>query len=162
MNNLRYAIVLAMASMPLVFVAAPVHAQSLLPTCKNRNGVPIACNSAVIIDKNGIAVDASNPLPTRAPIQGAAAWSNGAAAVDLRLLDNAQIQISGLSGGDSITITRSLDGTNYVPQSIVGNDYSVASNITTNGIYTVPAGGYLKWAKTGTASTPTVTIRAGS
>lgn len=87
-------------------------------------------------------------------------WSNGAEAFDVRYYSSAELQISGLSGGDTITVSRSLDGTNFITQTWIASDFSSGSTISANGLYTFSAGGFLKWSKTGSASTPAVTIRA--
>lgn len=86
----------------------------------------------------------------------------GGAVVDLRPYDNAKVQVTGLSGSDAITVSLSLDGVNWVPQTLLASDRSLVPQITANGLYDLSAGGYLKWTKTGSASTPIVTIRAGN
>lgn len=101
--------------------------------------------------------------PAMLPAQAAAAtWVTGSTAQDARNYGSVTIQVSGLSGGDSIAVTGSLLGSSYAPLTGIGADFSTAATITADGIYSFPGGQYLKWAQTGSASTPTVTIRAGS
>lgn len=71
---------------------------------------------------------------------------------DARNYGSVTIQVSGLSGGDSIAVTGSVDGTNYLIQ----------RTIITDGIYScLPGGMQYKYAKAGSASTPVVTYSAG-
>jgi hypothetical protein len=93
---------------------------------------------------------------------GAAGWAAGATAQDLRNYGSAEVQVAGLSGGDTIAFTRSLDGTNYKAVSWIDQSFATGSTVSADGIYSLPGGGYLKWTKTGAASTPTVTVRAAS
>lgn len=90
-------------------------------------------------------------------------WPDGAEARDLRAYATATLQVTGLSGGDSITISASLDGSAYAPLSGMARaDTTIAARIGSDGVYDFPATGFLKWTKAGAASSPTVTIRAGA
>lgn len=92
-----------------------------------------------------------------------AAWANGSTPQDMTNFETVEIQVAGLSGGDSIAITRTLDGSAYVAQTGISTaDLSTVASITADGIYAFTGGGNLKWAKTGSASTPTVTIRGSN
>jgi hypothetical protein len=97
------------------------------------------------------------------PLNGSTfgAWTTGATAQDLRYISSGELQVYGLSGGDTIAVTRSIDGTHYVAQSLTSNTLTVVATISADGIYAFPGGGYLKWTQTGSASTPTITLRAG-
>lgn len=88
-------------------------------------------------------------------------WGVGATAQNVTDFPSVQIQVAGLSGGDTIAITRSIDGDNYVAQSLVGSDFTVVTSISANGIYSAQGGGFIKYAKTGSASTPAVSIVNG-
>lgn len=112
-------------------------------------------------DGSAMLTDAANPLPARPPVQMPAAWANGATPQDLRTFDSAVIQVVGLSGGDTIAVSRSIDGTNFVAQSLIAADFSIQTTIAQDGVYSMPAQGYIKYAKTGSASAPVVTLRAG-
>jgi hypothetical protein len=94
--------------------------------------------------------------------QSPAALAAAATPYDARLYGSAEAQVTGLSGGDTIAFTRSLDGTNYATVSWIDQTFATGSTISANGIYSFPGGGYLKWTQTGSASTPTVTVRAAS
>jgi hypothetical protein len=82
--------------------------------------------------------------------------------VDTSSFGSVNLQVQGLSGGDTLTVSRSVDGTNYVTQSGIAQDYTVVSSIVADGIYSYPGGDSIKYTKTGSASSPTVTLRAGS
>lgn len=116
------------------------------------NGDSFVAPAVVSIDSSG------NPAGTAQP---GVAISAGSAS-DTSSFSSANLQVQGLSGGDTLTVTRSVDGTNYVTQSGIAQDYSVVSAISADGIYSYPGSGLIKYAKTGSASTPTVTLRAGS
>lgn len=81
--------------------------------------------------------------------------------LDLREEEETEFQVSGLSGGDTIAVTRSFDAVNYVPHFLLTNMLDSATTIGADNIYQCSAAGYLKFAKTGTASTPTISIRRG-
>lgn len=68
----------------------------------------------------------------------------------------AHIDVSGLTGGDSYVVEGSLDGTNWRPESVITAALSVVTSITSNGAYIVTARRFIRLAKTGSASTPTV------
>lgn len=91
------------------------------------------------------------------------AWADGAVPMDLRQYGTMRLQVSGLSGGDTITFSLALeeDG-DPVALKGVSNQLSPVGTITANGIYTFGAGGFATWAKTGSASTPTVIVGAGA
>lgn len=116
-------------------------------------------NDSVVIDKI-IPCDA-NGEPTGIASAVPATWVNGATAQDFRTFGTVELQVASLSGGDTIAVTRSIDGANYVAQSYVASDFSTGATISANGIYSYPGGGSLKWTKTGAASSPTVTVRSG-
>lgn len=101
------------------------------------------------------------PLAVLAARLPATAWTSDATAQDMRAYADAEVQISGLTGGDTITFTRSIDGTNYVTTTYFA-DAGTGTVISANGIYGLAGFGYLKWSKAGTASTPTITIRGSN
>jgi hypothetical protein len=80
-------------------------------------------------------------------------------AIDAGTFDEIQIGVSGLSGGDSIAVKGSVTGTN--PVTLTGvkmADNTTLTSITANGLYSFPACGKVEYAKTGSASTPTVNL----
>lgn len=84
-------------------------------------------------------------------------------AQDARIVEGVEIQVAGLVNGDSIAVTRSLDGANYAAQvGISTADLSTVTAITANGIYAFTGGGMVKWTKTGPGAAPTVTIRGSN
>lgn len=90
-------------------------------------------------------------------------WPGGGEAMDLRAWATATVQVSGLSGGDSITVSASLDDTAYAPVSGMARaDAVIVAVIEADGVYDFPATGFLKWTQTGGASTPTLILRAGA
>lgn len=91
-------------------------------------------------------------LPTLLPV----AWVSGA--MDMRNYTGATVQVHGLSGGDTIQVSESWDNINAVVQSWIKNDFTTGSTISADGNYAFIGGGYLTFAKTGSASTPTLTI----
>ncbi len=92
----------------------------------------------------------------------ATGWVTGATAQDTRNYENVEVQVASLTSPDTIAFTRSIDGTNYTAVSWIDQNFATGSTISANGIYGFPGGGYLKWTKTGSAGTPTVTVRAAS
>lgn len=58
MKLLRWAGAIALA-----MIATPAASQSLTPQCRNAAGAYIPCTPVVQVDKTGVAIDASNPLP---------------------------------------------------------------------------------------------------
>lgn len=90
-------------------------------------------------------------------------WADGSVPMDLRKYGTMRFQVSGLTGGDKITVSQSLDeGGDEVPMKGISNLLTVVSEITADGIYTFGAGGFATWAKTGSASSPTVFVAAGA
>lgn len=84
-------------------------------------------------------------------------------AIDVSSYGSVSLQVHGLSGGDTLAVTKQTDGTNFSPISGISEaDYSVVATISADGIYDYPGGGLIKYTKTGSASTPTVSLRAGS
>lgn len=81
--------------------------------------------------------------------------------VDLREEQETEFQVTGLSGGDTITVTRSFDNVAFVPRTMFNDVFGDFTSITADHIYSIAAAGYLKFTKTGTASTPTISIRRG-
>lgn len=107
-----------------------------------------------------------NSAGIEAAVGAPAAATTAGTAYDARNYGAATAQISGLSGGDTIAFTQSIDGTIYVAVSWIDQGFGSGGaspyTISANGIYSFPGGGYLKWVKTGVASTPAVTVRAAS
>lgn len=110
----------------------------------------------------GAPVNLANPMPVQLAASAPAVWTTGALAQDARGYGSVTIQVSGLSGGDAISVTGSLDGTNYATLTGIDTGFNLAPTITANGIYSYSGGQYLKWTQTGSASTPVITIRAGN
>ena len=81
--------------------------------------------------------------------------------VDLREEEETEFQIVGITGGDTVAITRSFDGANFVPHFVLTNMLNDVTSIAADNIFRCDAAGYLKFTKSGTGSTPTVTIRRG-
>lgn len=83
--------------------------------------------------------------------------------LDVRPYGSVDVQVNAISGGDSIAFTASLDNANFVGGNscpildLAGNSYAA---ITAPGRYTVPGRGFIQWAKTGSASSPTVYVTA--
>lgn len=70
---------------------------------------------------------------------------------------SALLQIQGLSGGDTIQLSGTIDGTNYTVLSGINlNTNGSLTTISADGSYAFPAVGSIKYAKTGVGSTPTV------
>jgi hypothetical protein len=92
-----------------------------------------------------------------------AEWADGAEPMDLRKYGTMRLQVSGLTGGDTITVSLALeeDGA-AVALKGVSNQLSPVSAIIASGIYTFGAGGFATWAKTGNASNPTIVVGAGA
>lgn len=111
------------------------------------NSLPVTIAS----DQSTIEIKYLQMLPT--------AWTNGSISVDLRLYTTAEIQVANIHSNDFVTVTKSLNNTDFVEVPGIDQNFNPADVITANGLYKVDAGGYLKWAKTGTSSTPTVVVR---
>lgn len=138
-----------------VIIASPAMAQGLPttrgPSCLSATGIMSACQGVFLTDSNG------NPIPAATP----APWVTGSTPQDARSFNAVTIQVEGLSGGDTIAVTGSLSGNGYTALTGIGADFSTVTTISADGIYSFDGGQYLKWAKTGSASTPTLTIRTG-
>lgn len=85
-------------------------------------------------------------LPTRPP----ATWAANTA-FDARAYPDVEFQFT--SG--TVTVTRSLDGTNYVTWWTIDKDFAFASSAATPGIYSTQGSAWLKFSAD-------VTVRAGS
>lgn len=74
---------------------------------------------------------------------------------------SAIVNVTGLGGGDAIAFKASVTGINpklLAVQDLGSTSAAMATNITADGLYLMPAAGQLSYAKTGTASTPTVNL----
>jgi len=120
----------------------------------------IAVTSGNIIASQG-AANISNPWATISPPSTQLALTTpqlGGAAIPVVTYGGVQLQIANLNA-DSLAVTHSTDGVNYVTATLLKHDLSqvVGSAITgsaNNGIYSVMVfGGYLKVTRTGTADT---------
>lgn len=80
--------------------------------------------------------------------------------VDCSDADGAIVQIIGLSGGDTITVSASLNGTDYAPWYLMDSTYAPVTSFSDEGMYLTDAGCWLRFTKAGSASTPTVIVRA--
>jgi hypothetical protein len=80
--------------------------------------------------------------------------------VNCREAEWVEIHINDLSGGDTITVSRALqDDASYLTWRLLDSDSnSAGSSFTAAGIYQTEGGAWLKFTKTGSASTPTVHI----
>lgn len=104
-------------------------------------------------------VSDEDPLPVAPARTLPTAWT-GTEEIDLRKYSSAEIQVAALGGGDTITVSRSLDGVNFVPQAYIAADFSTGVPISAPGIYSFPGGGWLKWERSGSGTAPSVTLRA--
>lgn len=69
------------------------------------------------------------------------------------------VSVTGLSGGDTITINSSISGSGFRAASVVAlADLTVKATITADGDYAVPLAGFISYTKAGSASTPTVNL----
>lgn len=84
-----------------------------------------------------------------------------AVSVDLREEEDTEFQVSGLSGGDTIAVTRSFDNTAFWPVTMFDGVFNDVTSIAADNIYSCSGAGYLKFTKTGSASTPTISVRRG-
>lgn len=111
-----------------------------------------------------VIVGPGSPLPVRAApaVLAPAAWNPLTDIQDLGAFAMAEVQVSGLAGGDTLAFLRSLDNVAFAPVTAVydmnGNGPFAA--ITSDGIYLLPGGGWLKLERSGSASVPSITIRA--
>lgn len=82
---------------------------------------------------------------------------------DLTAYALAEMQVSGLAGGDTLAVTRSLDTANFAAVSAIYdmNGEGPFAQIAEDGIYLVPGGGWLSLEQSGSASSPVITLRAG-
>lgn len=117
----------------------------------DESGAPYRPIPTVNVDAAGNLVDVSD-----------AAVTTGWAAANVKSCagyGSALVQVQGLSGGDSIALSGTADGTNYVVLSGINlNSNASLTSITADGIYAFPTVGSIKYAKTGVASTPTVAL----
>lgn len=80
--------------------------------------------------------------------------------LDVSNYDTAEFQVQGLAGGDTITISRTIDNTNYVACSVISQAFAVLATISVDGLYSLAGRGHVRWTKTGSASTPAVSVEA--
>lgn len=117
----------------------------------DENGAPYRPIPVVNVDGSGNLVDATDGSLTTG---WAAANVKSCAGYGSVLL-----QVQGLSGGDSIALSGTADGTNYqVLSGINLNSNASLTSIVADGVYAYPSVGSVKYAKTGVASTPTVAL----
>lgn len=81
------------------------------------------------------------------------------ATVDAEESETIDVQVSGLSGGDSLAVSRSINGDTFTTAELYDMEYTTVSTITADGFYSAPGYAHLKFTKTGSASTPTVLVR---
>lgn len=130
---------------PTFLTVLPASAQSVaLPSCRNSSGF-VECVPVILTSSD------------------ARVWTDGTIAQDVRAFGLAEVQVTGLSGGDTISFTRSLTCTGtYLP--LTGyydqNGGGAYATVAADNIVLLRGGGCLKNTKTGSASTPTITIRA--
>lgn len=112
-----------------------------------------------------VIVGSRSPLPVSAAptSRPPAPWLPLTTVQDLTGYASAEIQVSGLSGADTISVLRSLDGVSFVAITSVWdmNGNGPFAGISQDGIYFVPGGGWVKLERSGTQSSPAVTLRAG-
>ncbi len=126
--------------------------QSPLPVTLPDGPLPVSLPESPlpVVLPNGPLGEVS--LPTLFP----QAWVSGVK--DMRAYSGVTVQVHGLSGGDTIQLNQSYDGTNTFVQSWSKNDLTVGSVISSDGAYTFIGGGYVSFVRTGNASAPTLTI----
>jgi hypothetical protein len=127
-------------------------------------GSYITQHALAVPDQTGVAapVSPANPLPTDRPRILPIAWANGAVTQDLRSHGEAELQVAGLSGGDTISVARSLDGNNFVSATWIDQGFATGMTIAANGTYSFAGGGFLRWSRIGNASAPILTLRGGN
>ncbi len=76
--------------------------------------------------------------------------------------DGALVQIIGLSGGDTITVSTSLNGEDFSSSYLMDSTFTPVTSFSAAGMYSTDAGCWLRFTKTGSASTPTVIVRTTS
>ena len=81
--------------------------------------------------------------------------------VDCRQADELELQVTGLSGGDTITVGRSLDKIHYVDAELLTSTLDPADNpVVADGIFVLLNGAcHLDFTQSGSASTPKITVR---
>lgn len=94
--------------------------------------------------------------------QDAVAWTDGSVSQDMRAFRDVEIQVANLSGGDTIVFTRSLENTVFVTPSWIDQSFATGTVVSANGTYNFDGFAFLKWTKTGSASTPGVWIRGSN
>jgi len=111
-----------------------------------------------------VIVGPGSPLPVSAAPKALSPipWAPLSAVHDLTAYASAEVQVSGLSGEDALTVLRSLDNANFVAVSAVYdmNGHGPLASIAEDGIYLLPGGGWLRLDRAGEASSPVVTLRA--
>jgi hypothetical protein len=89
------------------------------------------------------------------------AWA-AATSRDTTTYGSALVDVNGLSGGDVITVQGTLTGAaplrTLAVRSLADVNGALVASITADGLYVAPAAPNLQYAKTGSASTPTVTL----
>ncbi|SFR86711.1 hypothetical protein [Sphingomonas jatrophae] len=154
---------LAMVAVALL-ASGVAWAQASFPTAaagvRAGGTVMLVCDAA---GKNCAPAGQSNPLTAAAPMQAATTWSNGAVAQDMRAFATVELEVSGLSGGDTITVFRTLTaGGTPKAQAWVDGTLQTGTAIGSDGTYSFTGSGFMTWSKTGAASTPAVVIRGSN
>lgn len=135
------------------FLAALCALTLVTPAFADPIAMPVIKKSSTIVNADGVVLFYTAPTT----------WADGSVATDLSTnsMSAAEVQVDSISGGDSIAFTRSLTGgTYYAFTAIYDQNGNAVTSITAPGIYSLRGGGLLKYTKTGSASTPVVTIRA--
>ncbi len=134
------------------FTVVPVSPTDRLPVALPDGPLPVSLPESPlpVVLPDGPLGEVS--LPTLFP----QTWISGTK--DMTEYSGVTVQVNGLSGGDTIQINQSYDGTNTFVQSWSKNDLTVGSVISSDGAYTFIGGGYVSFSRTGDVSTPTLTI----
>jgi len=79
--------------------------------------------------------------------------------VDLRAYNEISIQVANISGGDIITVSKSLDNVTFFQEYVSDNiSEFFVDTISANGLYVFMGSSYVKWQKTGSNSSPIIDL----
>ena len=83
------------------------------------------------------------PGNTSLAVSAPASWADTTVPQDFRMFSSVRLQVTGISGTWTPTMSLTASGT-YASVSIYDYQGAAAASITTNGIYVLPGGGWLK------------------
>lgn len=157
----------ALTDAQLRATAVPVSAASLPLPAGASTDATLAAASAKLPASLGAKTGATSlsvvpntdtSFPVLPGFSTTAPWTG--TSTNVQAFSSVSVGFSGISGGDSYIVEGSVGGTVWSTLTGIRQDYVTAASVTTDGVYSYPAIGFVRFTKTGSASTPTVNLIA--